>query len=99
MKDVQLQLQMAKEHGVYGDDGTRHVNKLKGEYSVLLRELRKRKHANKGRRILQKFNILKCTNSLKSKVMFARLYIITYTSILQLPCCCSVNYLCIFNMN
>lgn len=68
MKDIQSQLQIAKEGGVYSDDGIRRVNKLKGEYSVLLRELRKRKHANKSRRILQKFNISGCTKSIKSKV-------------------------------
>jgi hypothetical protein len=70
MKDIQLQLQMSKELGVYSDDGIRHVNQLKGEYSVLLRELRKRKHKNK-RRILQK--MLGCSNPFKSKVL---LYII-----------------------
>lgn len=70
MKSIQLQLQMAKELGVYNDDGIGHVNKLKGKYSVLLRELRKRKQVNKRRRILQKFNILGCTSSFKSKVLF-----------------------------
>lgn len=65
MKDIQLQLQMAKELGVYNDDGLRHVNQLKGEYSVLLRELRKRKHKNK-RHILQK--ILGCSNPFKTKL-------------------------------
>lgn len=70
MKDIQIQLQTAKELGVYNDDGIRHVNQLKGKYSVLLRELRKRKQANKRNRILQKFNILGCKNSSKSKVLF-----------------------------
>lgn len=74
MKDIQLQLQMAMELNVYNDNGLIHINKLKGEYSVLLRELRKRKHVNKKKRILHKFNILGCTNSLGSKVVF---YIIT----------------------
>lgn len=69
MKDIQVQLQIATELGVYNDDGLRHVNKLKGEYSVLLRELRKRKHVNKGKRILQKFNIFGVSNSLKTKVL------------------------------
>jgi len=67
MKDIQLQLQMAKELGVYNDDGLRHVNQLKGEYSVLLRELRKRKHKNK-RHILQK--MMGCSNPFKTKVLF-----------------------------
>lgn len=67
MKDIQLKLQTSKELGVCNDEQVRHVNQLKGEYSVLLRELRKRKHANK-RHILQKFNILGCTNTYKSKV-------------------------------
>jgi len=67
MKDIQLQLQMAKELDVYNDNGLRHVNQLKGEYSVLLRELRKRKPKNK-RHILQK--ILGCSNPFKTKVLF-----------------------------
>lgn len=87
MKDIQLQMQMAKELGVYNDDGVRHVNQLKGEYSLLIRELRKRKHVNKRRRILQKCNITGCTNSLKSKVLFC---------IYSKPCflidyCCSLS--------
>lgn len=73
MKDIQFQLQMANELGVYNDDRIRRVNQLRGEYSVLLRELRKRKHKNK-RRILQK--VMGCSNPLKSKV-----YII-YTNLL-----------------
>lgn len=69
MKNIQIQLQMAKELGDYNDDGTRHVNQLKSEYSVLLRELRKRKHMNKRRRIVQKFNIMGCKNPLKATVL------------------------------
>jgi len=67
MKDIQLQLQMAKELGVYNDDGIRHVNQLRGEYSVLLRELRKRKHKNK-KNIVQK--MLGCSNPFNSKVYY-----------------------------
>lgn len=67
MKDIQLQLQMAKELGIYNDDGLRHVNQLRGEYSVLLRELRKRKQKNK-RHILQK--MMGCSNLFKTKVLF-----------------------------
>lgn len=70
MKNIQLQLQMAKELGDYNNNGTRHVNQLKSEYSVLLRELRKRKHKNKRKRIIQKINIMGCTNPLKSTVLF-----------------------------
>lgn len=70
MKGIQLQLQKATERGVYNDDEVRHINQLKGEFSILLQELRKRRHANKRRRILQKIDILGCRNSLKSKVMF-----------------------------
>jgi len=69
MKDIQLQLQMAKELGVYNDDGIRHVNQLRGEYSILLRELRKRKHKNK-RNIVQK--ILGCSNPFNTKVLFIK---------------------------
>lgn len=69
MKDIQLQLQMAKELGVYNDDGIRHVNHLRGEYSILLRELRKRKHKNK-RNIVQK--ILGCSNHFNTKVLFIK---------------------------
>lgn len=58
MKDIQIQLQMAMELNVFGDDGLRHMNRLKNDYSILFRELRKRKHANKRRHILHKFNIL-----------------------------------------
>lgn len=70
MKDIQLQLQMARESGIHNDDGIRHVNQLKGEYSVLIRELRKRKHANKRRPIFQKCNITGYTNAFKSKVSY-----------------------------
>lgn len=71
MKNIQIQLQMAKELGDYNNDGTRHVNQLKSDYSVLLRELRKRKHINKKRRIVQKFNIMGCTNPLKATVLMS----------------------------
>lgn len=65
MKDIQLQLQMAKELGsCYNNDRERHVNKIKMEYSVLLRELRKRKNSNK-RHIFKKMKILGWTNSSK----------------------------------
>lgn len=65
MKDIQLQLQMAKELGnCYTDAGQRHADKIKGEYSTLLRELRKRKNSNK-RRFFKKLNILGCKNSSK----------------------------------
>lgn len=74
MKDIQIQLQTAKELGVCNDDGIRHINELKGKYSVLLRELRKRKQANKRNRILQKLNFLGCGNSSKSKVLFRYVY-------------------------
>jgi len=79
MKDIQLQLQMAKELEVYNDDGIRHVNQLKGEYSVLLRELRKRKHKNK-KNILQK--MLGCSNPFKSKVYLIKLFIILLINII-----------------
>ncbi|KAL5233501.1 hypothetical protein ACI65C_000911 [Semiaphis heraclei] len=69
MKDIQLQLQMAKELGVYNDDGIRHVNHLRGEYSILLRELRKRKHKNK-RNIVQK--ILGCSNHFNTKLNYEK---------------------------
>jgi len=69
MKDIQLQLQKAKELGVYNDDGIRHVNQLRGEYSIFLRELRKRKHKNK-RNIVQK--ILGCSNPFNTKVLFIK---------------------------
>lgn len=69
MKNIQIQLQMAKELGDYNDNGTRRVNQLKSEYSVLFRELRKRKHTNKRKRIVQKFNIMSCTNPLKTTVL------------------------------
>jgi len=69
LKDIQLQLQMAKELGIYNDDGIRHVNQLRGEYSILLRELRKRKHKNKRNIVLQ---MLGCSNLFNTKVLFIK---------------------------
>lgn len=73
MTDIQLQLQSAKERRDVrddDDDGVRHVNRLKGKYLILLRELRKRKQETKRNRILRKFDIFQYGNSLKSKVRY-----------------------------
>lgn len=90
MKGIQLQLQMATERGVYNDDEIRHINQLKGEYSILLRELRKRRHANKRKRILQKFDLFGCRNSLKSKVIFISYNpiptLLAYQQVICIPC-------------
>lgn len=93
MKGIQLQLQIATEHGIFNHERLRHVNKLKGEYSVLFRELRKRKHVNKGKRILQRFNVFEVSNSLKSKVsvyaminVYIRVFLWVYSYDYQLQC-------------
>lgn len=70
MKGIQLKLQKATERGVYNDEEIRHINQLKGEYSILLRELRKRRHTVKKRCVLQKIDLLRCRNSFKLKVIF-----------------------------